>query len=160
MILYGNRTKCITGADLVILCLGKFRGTRRSLLFTEFLLRRTCGIHGRVLFHDEIILLIIGREVLAAGIQEPLLQDEETMTQSAGLEVNDPLGVESETAVPCLEMEMGAGRSAGRTAETYLLACRNPVTDIDKTLRKMGVESLEPVLVTNDDKIAETLVIP
>lgn len=49
------------------------------------------------------------------------------MTQLSALEVNEPLRIEGEALVSCLEMQMRTGRAACRAAETYDIAGIDPI---------------------------------
>ena len=81
------------------------------------------------------------------------------MSQCAALEIDKPLWVECETAVPRLEMQMRSCRTSRGTAQTDGLSCSHPVARGNQTLGQMRIESLQTIVVTDDHQIAIASVI-
>ena len=63
-------------------------------------------------FDDIYLFLLIFRDIVAAGVQILLLQDEQPVPQHARLEIYQPLRVESISLVSGLEMKVRSGRAA------------------------------------------------
>ena len=94
--------------------------------------------------------------VIAIYVEVFLLQDKETVTEYALLEIDEPLRVEGEAVVAGLEMEMRACRTSCRAAKSYDITGIYPVSCLYIPLRKMGIESLDAVVMTDHYKVSES----
>ena len=142
VVLHGDRTERISGADLVILRLGQFCRTCSRLFLTQLLLRCPGGVISRICLHDEIIFLITFRNILAAGIQETLLENEQTMPERTLFEIDQPLRIERETTLTCLEMQMRAIRPSRISTQSDGLTCAYHLIFLDQLFAHVSVQSL------------------
>jgi hypothetical protein len=71
--------------------------------------------------------------VIAVDAEILLLQDEQSVAQVAGLEVYQPLRIESKPLITGLEMKMRTGRASCGTSITDYISGIDPVSSLNKT---------------------------
>ena len=100
-----------------------------------------------------LVLEVLG--VVAVDVEIFLFQDEESVAQLAGLEINEPLGVEGEPVIPGLEMEMRTRGASCGAAQSYHISGIHPVTRFHIALGQVAMECLDAVFMSYDYKVAE-----
>ena len=76
------------------------------------------------------------------------------MPQGAGLEVDEPGGIEGRPPVTGLEMQVRSGGSAGRAAQADDVTGAYPVAGLDIPAGQVAVEGLQPIGMADDHQVA------
>ena len=102
-----------------------------------------------------LVLCLIIKILLIIAVQAEvlLLEDKKAVTEISGLEIDEPLRIESESLISCLEMKMWSCRTSGRAAKTDNITSIHPVSFLNHSLGKMTMESLDSVLVSDNHHI-------
>ena len=107
------------------------------------------------LSEEDVLLFLLGLgEIVAVLVEVSLVEGEHSAAKRAGLEVDEPLGIEGVALVPGLEMQVRAGGPAGRAAEADDVAGADPGAHLDLSLGQVAVGGLKAVLVADDDEVA------